>query len=227
VGRLSAVVVSHLNLDHCSLLPYLSRRFAVGEVLIPAAGHLRPFGGRVRQWLRSSGLPVRTVSAGAEIAAGGLRCTVLHPDARFATLPGVPENEKAVVLRCACDGFRFVVPGDIEALAMRRLCLEHGQDLSAELLILPHHGHYHAGLAEFVRAVGPAVAVASGTECDCAPETRRLLAQASVPLWITGREGAVVVTRRGECVELRGHRSGRVARLTLPEPGGHPGGTRR
>jgi competence protein ComEC len=188
-----ALVVSHLNRDHCGFLPYLRRRFRIGEVIAPASPVLTPFGRRVRDHVRRAGLPLRLLREGDSLAGGGFRCQVLHPDVRFSTAPVLSENDRSLVLRCECRGLSFLLPGDVGSEAIRRLTRHYGPALKSDVLLMPHHGSYHEGLEELVSCVQPALAVVSGTKEDCDARTVELLERQAVPLWLTAADGAITV----------------------------------
>ena len=217
------MVVSHLDQDHCGLIPYLDRRFHIGQVVCPTTGALTEFGARVRRFLRAAGLPFRTLAEGGELRGGELDCRVLHPDARFLSDATLPENEKSMVVRGEFGSFSFLLTGDVQSRAMRRLCRDYGDRLAADLLVLPHHGRYHEGLEGFIDNVRPAVVVVSGEADDCPPETAALLGARGIPLWITGREGAIIVDVGRDGVRLRGHVSGRMMEFEPRRAGGERG----
>jgi competence protein ComEC len=210
VGRINAIVVSHFNSDHCNFIPFLARRFRIQRVLVPHKGGRSPFQHRVRHWLRMREIPLIALSEGSVIGGGGLRCRALHPNALFIGETGLHENERSLVLQCEYGGLRFLLPGDIEDGAMGRLVRDYGAALRADLLVMPHEGHYHEALEEFLDAVRPVVAVVSGREEDCDPRTEALLAARGVPLWITGEEGAIILTMQGGRARLTGYATGRV-----------------
>jgi len=217
VGRLDAVVASHLDSDHCNFIPFLAERFDVAQVVLPAVGELGASAKRVREWLAAQGLELRMVREGARLVADALHCVVLHPDLAFATGRGLSENDRSLVVRCDYAGARLLLTGDIEEKAMRRLTRDCGEALRADVLVMPHHAHHHGGLEEFVAAVQPRAAIVSGGETDCHPATAAMLAERGVSLWITAREGAIIVRVEGGKVHMEGHASGRA---TAFEPGG-------
>jgi len=206
---IGAVVLSHFDRDHCNFIPYLTDRFRIGQAVVPASGKLAPLATLARGWLRQEGLDVRPVTEGAELAGGRLRCVVLHPNMRFATELELPENEKCLVLHGTYNGLTFLLPGDIQTNAIRRLNHDYGDRLRADILLVPHHGHYSEGLEEFVGHVRPAVAVVSGAEAQCDLRTRQILDASGAPLWSTEVEGAVIVTLRGHVAGVVGYASGR------------------
>lgn len=208
VGRLSAIIVSHFDADHCDFIPFLTERFRTDVVVVPASDPYTSFASQVRGWMEGNGLGVRAVREGAQIAGGGLRCAVLHPNLRFATAGG-SENDRSLVVRCAYAGLTWLVPGDIQSDAISRLNGDYAARLKADVLLMPHHGHWSEGLDEFVRYVRPALAVVSGRETDCDPRTRAVLETQGVALWVTETEGAVVITLRAGRACVRGFKSGR------------------
>ncbi|MHC4480816.1 MAG: ComEC/Rec2 family competence protein, partial [Planctomycetota bacterium] len=213
VRRIEGVVLSHLNSDHCNFLPFLSERFELEQVAFPASALRDGLAGRARRWLGRQPFRLKRLSEGASVRGGRLRCEVLHPNARFAAEPSIRRNDRSLVLLCRWGALSLLLPGDIETAGIRRLCRDYGGRLRADVLVMPHHGRYHVGLAELVEVVGPAAAIVSGPEAHCDPRTRAILRERGVPLWITGRDGAIIVTfERGEA-SVRGFRSGRSLRF--------------
>ncbi len=210
VDRLDAVVISHLDRDHCNFVPNLARRFDVARIILARAGELKAGAAQVREGVKAVKLPV-LLAEGDRIEAGDLRCDVLHPDARFVHDPGLPENEKSLVLLCRFKGLSFLLTGDIQGRAMERLCHEYKGRLRADILLTPHHGRYDPALDDLLALVRPKLAIVSGGEDDCGAETRDLVSyEHGVPLWITGQEGAIIVTFDEGKARVLGYASGRT-----------------
>jgi competence protein ComEC len=219
---LDAVCISHMNQDHVSFLPYLARRFAVGKVLVPRAGELTDYGAAVRAWVRRKGPHLETLGEGDGLRAGAFACEVLHPNARFVTAGSTGENSKSLVLRCEYEGLTVLLPGDVEDDAIRRLSRDRAADLRTDVLVLPHHGHYHPGLAEFIKLVGPHVALVSGPAGEVDARTADLLRERGVPLWITGSDGAIIITLESGRAEVLGWVSGRTMEFAPAAPSTFP-----
>jgi len=210
VDRLGAVVVSNLAMDRCVFLPALERQFGVDVIVLPKAGQLSVPDAMVRRWARSVGAPLRLMSKGDSLMAGALSCEVLHQNARFLADRSGPEGDRSLVVRCECGPLSILFAGDVGERALERLSRDYGGRLRSDVLVMPQNGRYAAGLEAFVGQVRPAVAIVSGEEGDCDRRTAALLRRAAVPLWITGREGAIIVElRRGRCY-VRGYASGRT-----------------
>ena len=100
-----------------------------------------------------------------------------------------------MVLRLVRDGRGLaLLCGDIEKKALRAL-LASGRDLSAEVLVLPHHGSSSSVSRAFYRAVAPRAAFVS---CGAGnrfryPSDKALaeLARLGCPVYVTAALGAV------------------------------------
>ena len=124
--------------------------------------------------------------------ADGLALEVLAPP------PGVaPSGNDGLVLRLTGNGRGLaLLPGDAEGPYLRNL-LRSGADLSAEVLVLPHHGSSGSLVSELYDAVSPELAVASAGAHNAyrlpARAVREELARRGIPLRITGDEGEIAV----------------------------------
>ena len=100
----------------------------------------------------SQGLQVSTnlnVGAGESLSFGRVRIEILHPDIVWAGVgpnrPGHPvgritDNGMSAVLRVSLDGLPAVLlPGDMNAAAFN-VVTSSGADISAPVLVFPHHG---------------------------------------------------------------------------------------
>lgn len=204
--RLAAVVNSHPDLDHAGGLFFLLERLEP-----PLLAHNGREGrGRVGERWRKAREPwrlagtERTLVAGDALPLGdpawGLRLEVLSPPAEAE---GLSANDASLILRLTRRGRGLaLLPGDAELPALRSL-LRRGADLSAEALVLPHHGAAGSFLAGLYRAVRPRLALAScgfGNRYGYpARKIRAWFETRGVPVLDTGRLGRLrVVWRDGE-----------------------------
>lgn len=94
--------------------------------------------------------PVEDCADGMSWEWDGVRFDIVHPP-RGAALR---RNNASCVLLVEAGGARILIPGDIEARAEAML-LGGGRDLSAQVLVAPHHGSKTSSTPAFVRAVAP------------------------------------------------------------------------
>jgi competence protein ComEC len=117
----------------------------------------------------------------------------LHPEGgRWSS------NNSSCVLHIA-GPFDVLLPGDIERGAEARLLRAHRENLSADLLLSPHHGSGTSSTAGFIAAVAPQVVIhPAGWRSRYGHPRRDVVErydQAGVRQHVTGVEGALRVAR--------------------------------
>jgi len=71
-------------------------------------------------------------------------------------------NDTSLVLRFVCGGRRVLFAGDLERGGQTQLLADE-TDLSADILVMPHHGAWSKSLPEFFNAVSPRVVLLSSS----------------------------------------------------------------
>jgi competence protein ComEC len=194
--KLDLMVMSHPDYDHSRGLVFPLRHFQVaafaGNGRWPGGGS----GAALREALAASRAEVQVWKAGMtrELEAG-LHIETLHPPAGYNP---DEDNDASLVLRLVWRGRGMaLIPGDVEAPGLERL-LASERELSARLLVLPHHGSSGSLSGEFYDRVAPRTAAACAGYMNYLgfpqPEVRRELARRSVPLHVTGERGALGFT---------------------------------
>ncbi|EGB14160.1 DNA internalization-related competence protein ComEC/Rec2 [Pseudodesulfovibrio mercurii] len=203
--RLDGIFLSHPDVDHSHGLPYLVERFRVGALYTNGMLPRGPTGERLDRALAGSGLAPVSLAAGDAVDLGsGVRAAVLHPAEGFA---GSRANERSLVLRLERDGRSLaLLPGDVESGGIRSM-LAAGEDLRAEVLVLPHHGSRRSFDPAFYAAVGPrAVLCSNGFMNRYGFPDPDVLAAAEVVAggraYTTARDGRVVCAWNGPGGEL-------------------------
>jgi competence protein ComEC len=222
VRRLDLLVASHADLDHRGGLAAVLEAVPVGELWLPYGGaHDADFGALLAAAARA-GVPVGERGLGSPPRRiGDLRVVPLWPPPGTA---GASRNDRSLVLRVETHGARVLLPGDIDARTERTLVAA-GADLRADVLALPHHGSDTSSSRVFLRAVEASVAIASAP-CQGRfgmphPGVLERAREAGLPVWWTGRDGAVLVALgprpavasvaepRSYCAPVRAARSAR------------------
>lgn len=210
IDRLETAIISHPNLDHFGGLPTVADRVAIGSVMIsphfePLSPSNRPSSVLLAELGRRD-LPIRLIDSstgGFEI--GGSDFEVLWPPAEEPF--ELTANESSIVVRVTYRGQSILLAGDIEDGAQGHL-LSDGADLSADVLVLPHHGSVRRSTREFVEAVSPAYVVRSSSQRNVQSSQRLQAIVGQRPLYNTADEGAIQVVLGGPAIEVSGFRSG-------------------
>ncbi len=211
--RLEALVVSHGHDDHIGGVDAILRDFEVGELWV-APGALRS--GRME---RIAGLAVERgtalvlVEGGFQAPRAGMDVSVLHPTRHESG--ALSENDRSVVVRATAGGSSILVPGDLEAPGEGAL-LARGAVLTADALIVGHHGAARASGPRFLDAVSPRVAVVSVGKGNRFghpdAEVLERLRKRGAAIFRTDRHGRILLrsSHRGWSAEpaFRGVRSG-------------------
>ncbi len=210
--RLDFVAVSHMDRDHVGGVFFVLEQFDVGLYLAGVsalseeepdavkADHLR-----MESVLASRGIARRNPVSGEFVPlGGGLRLEVLWPP------PGhVLRGNDSLVLRLERDGQGLAVfAGDIEPAGQRALLrLHRDRDISARVLVVPHHGSRHNLEPGFYDAVRPDVALISAGNLrpGVFPSAAVLaaLAQRGVPVYTTSEHGGIRVTFSDQDMRMR------------------------
>ena len=193
VARLELVIASHGDLDHRGGLDSVLESVPTARLWLPARGGRDPAFASLLAAAKERGTLVTEKGEGDRAESfADLRVTPLWPP-RSRELS---HNEASLVVRVEVAGSRVLLTGDIEAEAEAAL-LSSGADLRAEVLELSHHGSRTSSSLAFLRAVSPAVAIASAP-CPgrFGMPHRAVIDRAGalgIAVWWTGRDGAVLV----------------------------------
>ena len=102
----------------------------------------------------------------------------------------------------------MLLTGDIEKPAEADMLGRDAASLSADVLLVPHHGSRTSSTAEFLDAVrARAAVIAVGYRNRFGHPSAEVRARLAMPLWRTDRDGAVTV--RLPDLEVRGERERR------------------
>lgn len=195
--RVSALVITHADVDHFNAARTVAERLPVGCLILPPRGEGREYEDLVKS-LRGAGATLATARARASLDLGSntvLR--FLHPPA-YVWDSEASDNDNCLVAILEASGRRVLLTSDLEVHGQRELLAAAGPGaLRADVLQVPHHGRKSAFLESFLDAVAPVLAV-----IPCGPEylggavdvrfAERLGAQRATVL-LTSRAGAVTV----------------------------------
>ncbi|GAB4464193.1 MAG: DNA internalization-related competence protein ComEC/Rec2 [Burkholderiaceae bacterium] len=145
IGRLDALVVSHLDNDHSGGAASIVRALPVARVLTSIDPAHPALAGAAR---------IERCAAGQRIALGALEARVLHPLVADYARPGVTTNALSCVLAVGLDDASVLLTGDLPAREEAQL-VARGGVAAVRLASAPHHGSRHSSSEAFVAAARP------------------------------------------------------------------------
>ena len=200
VERIDVLVLSHPHPDHYRGLVAVARHFPVGEFWTTDQPVRDPEYHRLRAILAHRGVPTRDRDFPADLGAR-VRLELLHPRPPDGTwFSRLGANDNSLVMRIRYGEMSLLLTGDVEGPA-EQLLLRSGLDLRATVLKVPHHGSKTSSSAAFLAAVQPRLAVSQSADFGRFAFPHDVVQQryrgANIPLWITGRHGALQVKTDG------------------------------
>lgn len=162
IHRIDVLMISHCDSDHIVGAISLIPRFRIGCVFMPPGFAEEPIGGLLVRALDENRIPHRELTAGQVVTLDGVRVEILSPPASSELKAGTGTNNRSLVARVLSASHSFVLSGDVETPAIMWL-LNSGQDVRADVLLLPHHGASPPDCLAMAGAVRPSIVIAS---CD-------------------------------------------------------------
>ncbi len=181
VRRIDTLVLSHSDNDHSGGAAAVLAQIPTERVLAGEPEHAaRLFPGAA------------ACHDGQSWRWDGVEFRVLHPAAHGASVG----NDRTCVLRISAGNFSLLLTGDIERGAEARLVSEHGDELAAEAVIIPHHGSKTSSTPAFVAAARPRYALAATGYRNPFhfphPEVTARYEAAGAAILNTARDGAIL-----------------------------------
>jgi competence protein ComEC len=216
VDRLHAIVLSHPHPDHYRGLVAVAANMEVSEFWWNGEAARDPSFALLLDHLRTQGTSERRfcetpLALTLGTAPDDVTIDVLHPLAPESGRGCVDEdlhaNDNSLVLKLRYGAFSVLLSGDLERDAEARVVASNA-NLRSTVLKVPHHGSKTSSTDAFLDRVAPELAISGSADqgrfAFPDPEVLQRYADRGIPLWITGRHGAVTITTDGRQWHYRG-----------------------
>ncbi len=210
VARLDYVVMTHPDQDHVGGLPALLEAIPVAAWVDPVIPSTNQSYERVLELVDDEGIrPIRG-RRGMDLDLGaGIQVHILWPADPLALADGEQgDNNSSIVVKITFGDVSFLVTGDAEVAAERRLIdLEQDEDLRSTFLVVGHHGSASSSSAAFLDTVSPVVALIpvglNNPYGHPADEVIQRLRLRNIQIYRTDLDGRIEVTTDGRGYDIR------------------------
>jgi competence protein ComEC len=138
INHIDALVLSHQDNDHSGAANQLLNQFDINKVWGTEPTHQACLAGHAWNW-------------------DGVQFSFLSP---FNLTPYL-KNNSSCVLKVESSEVSMLLTGDIEEPVEYRLQKMHPERISADILLMPHHGSKTSSSADFIATVNPSVVINS------------------------------------------------------------------
>ncbi|HEX6926167.1 MAG TPA: DNA internalization-related competence protein ComEC/Rec2 [Longimicrobiaceae bacterium] len=201
VGRLSALILTHPDLDHIGGAPAVLRALEVERIIEPGLAVGKELYLELLQEVQSEGAEWLAARDGRVLRLDGIELRFLWPD-RVLLAGEVETNEASAVALLRYGEFSLLLPGDASSDVERELIRRYGAHLDADVLKAGHHGSATSTSASFLQAVDPELVVISVGRGNRyghpAPAVLARLRSTGVDVARTDEEGTISLRVRDE-----------------------------
>lgn len=201
ISSLDGLMLSHDDIDHTGGTASVLQSMPVGWV---------SFSQPITQLktVSTSSFETRRCHEGVNWEWDGVKFEVLHPNA--LTGGKAHDNEMSCVLRIGTGKQHILLTGDIAKRSEQRLLKEHEEQLSANLLVVPHHGSASSSSVGFVAAVLPDYTVfTSGYRNRFGhpkADIQQRYADSGARLLRSDQDGAILVEMNAQALSVESYR---------------------
>ena len=168
IRTIDTMILSHPNSDHLNGLIYIAEHFNVKKLL--TNNETRDTVG-YRQLMEVVSEHDISLPAYAEMERfkriNGVNLSFLYPPRDFLERRKTDKwrnsNNNSLVVKASFESTSFLFPGDIMAAAEEELVRLAGNELTATVLVAPHHGSRSSSSESFLSAVKPEVVIISSS----------------------------------------------------------------
>ncbi|HCB99730.1 MAG TPA: MBL fold metallo-hydrolase [Ruminococcaceae bacterium] len=155
ITKLKYIVPTHPDEDHVGGLTNVVQKLSVQyAIMTDATANTRTFENLVKT-IKQRQIPIIRAKAGAHYTLGSASFTILGPVKEYDDT-----NDMSIVLKLQYKGVSFLFTGDAPIRAESDM-MQSGENLSATVLKVGHHGSKTATSQAFLQAVNPKYAIVS------------------------------------------------------------------
>jgi len=190
------VVATHPDADHITGIPEVLNNFHVDRFYMPEKEHTTNIFNTMLDCVEKNGCDAVYARSGKEIcSSAGLNVSFVAPCNDYAD-----NNAMSAVVKIAYGSNSVLLTGDAEYSSENDM-ISSGQNLSADILKVGHHGSKSSTSSIFLEAVNPKVAIISVGQNNKyghpTPEIIQMLKNKGIEIYRTDEFGTIILTSDG------------------------------
>ena len=156
--KVDYVLISHFDTDHCGGILTIMEKVKVKNIIISEQAEHSENYERFKKLMIHKKIRLIEVKKGDKIKIGRYsEFKILFPTSRL--LSENPLNNNSIVAQFNYNNFKMLFTGDIEKLAEQQILKTEKAEIRADILKVAHHGSKTSSIPEFIKAVGPKIAL--------------------------------------------------------------------
>ena len=186
--RVDALLLTHLDADHCNGVTTLLAMLPVRTLILPAGADgengLRE---EILEAAERSGTELRLLDGDSSLQLGQIRAALFLPQG------GGSANDTGLAALISLGSYDMLVTGDMSQTKERALLEQHTLE-NIELYLVGHHGSANASSEELLRGIGADTAIVScgyNSYGHPAPETLQRLSDCGYTVYRTDENGSI------------------------------------
>jgi competence protein ComEC len=198
------ILATHADADHIDGLNDVARNFAVRAALVARTPGKDEEYAKLAETLAERDIPLRIVGAGDVLRVGAATARVLWPTPEEGSnFPS--RNNDSIVLLLQLGERALLLTGDIEMVGENGM-LRSGEELSADVVKVAHHGSKTSSTAGFIAAARPRFAIISVGQTSIFGHPNGEVVErwkgSGSQVLTTGNSGTITVTTDGRELEI-------------------------
>ncbi len=205
IKKLDYIAASHGHSDHTQGFEDIGKSFEISEAVTGVIPTNDPQFDAFRKAANLNNAPIKSWKRGDTFEIDGVKIKVLAPFEDVLKAE-VSANNQSLVIRIQFGARSFLLTGDAEKEAEKRLSLE-PENLQSDVLKVGHHGSRTSSTTDFLTRVQPKYAVISVADPSPFdhphPETLEGLGEVGAKILQTSKCGAITISTDGKDLQVK------------------------
>lgn len=207
IKKIDVLALTHAHADHIGGILSVIEEMRVGMAVDSGEPHTSFLYRNLLETIDEKDIPFHVLHEGQEITGfRNIKILILNPPASHFTGTRSDLNNNSIVMKISFNEIDFLLCGDIESEAEKRLAC-YGSLLSSEVIKIPHHGSSSSVYGLFLKLVKPEVGIVSCGYNNIYNhphiETLKIYENLKTRILRTDKNGAIIINSNGRSYKVK------------------------